>query len=1354
MSCFSVLCRNVHAHEELVDDVLNGVHLLLDTAGDALSAAPVGGLDTAASALSTIIEMVMTARGNDQAAKDLAKSIKALADLIDKTHKQISDRVGATNASERKFVRSRFKSSLELNERIENLNSKLEDLKREAAKISEGSFFLRCLRGDRNAGILSDLKEGIDTARKDFAFQGQVTIEALINGLVEKVDEIVETVVRLEMVQQLSKDDETLQHLPHRTDAQYRSSANEFKNGYLPGTRTELLDELEGWAKGTNPDFLDFSIYVLSGAAGTGKSTIAYEFAKRLENERRLGASFFFVRGVEGLNTTRLVFPTIAYQLAVSQPTFYPLVVKAARDHLKRGTKQQMDFELDELIIKPLQDVPADHPPVVIVIDAVDECTELAQDHVPRMLHLILQRIREVKFPLRVLITTRPEMHIEDAFQSTEFANVARPFKLNEIPRTIINADITHYLIVNVKTIRNSDRLLKARPNMIHDLTKKSEGLFIFATTAVNFLRGDYEHLEENLDLLLAESTADGAPGLTTLDQLYLIVLKNAFPEYVLDRPDVKTWIQQVLGCVALLQDHLSPKTLTSLVNVGIKSIHFVLARLGSVICLNEEDDPDDHIRPLHASFPQFLVDKQRCKDTSFYIDPVSHHGHLASACLTILIAKGVLRRNICRLSVPSTFKDSIGDLHERVKAHIPLHVQYACVHWATHLSSADHSPGLHELLKTFCSDKLIVWLEALSMMDRLDIAVQALLSVRTWYQSTSDADTLNLLSDGYRFVLEYFIPINRCPEHIYISALPMTPSSLLFDQYSLPGSETAVSLVTARDPQWGSCLRVVEGHSGRVGAAKFSPNGRWVVSCCWDRTVRTWDAASGTPMNIMRSHNNNVNDVDYSPNNQYIVSGSDDTTLRIWNAATGAPLHKLRAKHGNVFAVEYSPDGNNIISGSYNNALHLWDAQRGKKLDVVEDETNCINSVSFSRDGSMVVTASSDNIVRAWVVEDLYMLKKFVGHTDQAKGAAFFPDGRKVVSGASDKTVRIWDMDSEKCLQTLEGHDGRVFCVTISFQGDRIASGSVDNTICLWDAQTGEFLYHLRDHTSWVLSVSFSQDGNRLVSASDDQTVRIWDLTIADCGASSVGHDATVTCIVFSNDGTRVASSSEDATIIVWDAATGQEVRTLEGHTERIQSIAFSPDGSRIVSGGWDNVVRVWDVESGQSVMSLKGHKKGVEAVAYSPDGTLFASGANNLEPSIRLWNASDGTLHKKIKIDFKKAPIDMVSKLEFSPDSTKIYTKTINGLTYIWSCSTGEILNYAANDWGAGVGGERRKFAEEDGWLILKESGQKLCWLAGSKRAHTEDASACHGTHYAAGGGSGRFTLLDLSELVDALH
>ncbi|PCH41984.1 hypothetical protein WOLCODRAFT_119773, partial [Wolfiporia cocos MD-104 SS10] len=406
-----------------------------------------------------------------------------------------------------------------------------------------------------------------------------------------------------------------LDRLPHRDHAEYRSAINEAKNGYLPGTRMDLLTTLERWA--TAPE--QPCIFVLSGAAGTGKSTVAYEFAKRLDGIGRLGASFFFVRGDANLSCTTYVIPTIAYQLARSQVAIRACVVEHVRSHLSRGDLQSMEAQVQDLIARPLSVATADCNPVVIIIDALDECMDQALERIPRLLYLLLRGIRDLHIPIRIFLTTRPELHIERVFETVEFKSVTKSYRFEEVPQVNVDGDIALFFWDRLARLPTSRLLFDSRPNVVQDLTKRAKGLFIWAATACRTLDRNSRRIIQLIDALL-DNSENSLVVLNDLDTLYLTVLRSALPsEFLNEWHENRAAMEQVLGALALLRDHISPNALAALLDVAEEGILSILERLQSVSHYDRSDSTVP-FRPLHASFPQFLVDNQRCQDTCYYI--------------------------------------------------------------------------------------------------------------------------------------------------------------------------------------------------------------------------------------------------------------------------------------------------------------------------------------------------------------------------------------------------------------------------------------------------------------------------------------------------------------------------------------------------------------------------------------------------------------------------------------------------------------------------------------------------------------------------------------------------------------
>jgi WD40 repeat protein len=79
--------------------------------------------------------------------------------------------------------------------------------------------------------------------------------------------------------------------------------------------------------------------------------------------------------------------------------------------------------------------------------------------------------------------------------------------------------------------------------------------------------------------------------------------------------------------------------------------------------------------------------------------------------------------------------------------------------------------------------------------------------------------------------------------------------------------------------------------HDSAVSTASFSPDGTRVVTASVDRTVRVWDAASGTLLGTPLKHEKAVTSAAFSEDGTHVLTVSDDRTARVWDAASGAQL-------------------------------------------------------------------------------------------------------------------------------------------------------------------------------------------------------------------------------------------------------------------------------------------------------------------------------------------------------------------------------------------------------------------------------------------------------------------------------
>jgi WD40 repeat protein len=282
-----------------------------------------------------------------------------------------------------------------------------------------------------------------------------------------------------------------------------------------------------------------------------------------------------------------------------------------------------------------------------------------------------------------------------------------------------------------------------------------------------------------------------------------------------------------------------------------------------------------------------------------------------------------------------------------------------------------------------------------------------------------------------------------------------------------------------------------LEGHSGSVQSAAFSPDSRRVVTASADNTARIWDAGSGKQI-LRLDHTGSVHSAAFSPDGKRVVTASGDGTIRIWDADSGKQIMQLegnalseaRALIPNsnwVVSAGFSPDGKRVVTASATPSdyptLRIWDADSGKEIAPPRWPYWDITERRFKMHG----TASDDDIPRIWdaygdnngpVVLHYLGAGHFFGFAqgpywryvtlgnqkvpndtaDNVRSAAFSPDRRRVVTGADDRTARTWDPHSGREIVPLKGHAGSVWSAAFSPDGRRVVTASEDGTARIWD--------------------------------------------------------------------------------------------------------------------------------------------------------------------------------------------------------------------------------------------------------------------------------------------------------------
>ncbi|XP_074599677.1 periodic tryptophan protein 2 homolog isoform X2 [Brevipalpus obovatus] len=163
-----------------------------------------------------------------------------------------------------------------------------------------------------------------------------------------------------------------------------------------------------------------------------------------------------------------------------------------------------------------------------------------------------------------------------------------------------------------------------------------------------------------------------------------------------------------------------------------------------------------------------------------------------------------------------------------------------------------------------------------------------------------------------------------------------------------------------------GRLLECLAGHEGPVSGLKFSPVNNILISCSWDRTVRTWNLFEGRKCT-----------------REVLQLGSDALSLSI------------------------RPEGNQIAVSSVNGNIYFFDPESGEMIgapiegqkdlgftktvkDEAQDRDKFFTSLAYSSDGQYLICGGQSKSICIYHAEEKVLVKRFTLTRNQSLEGIF----------------------------------------------------------------------------------------------------------------------------------------------------------------------------------------------------------------------------------------------------------------------------------------------------------------------------------------------------------------------------
>src|SRR5258708_31614683 len=439
---------------------------------------------------------------------------------------------------------------------------------------------------------------------------------------------------------------------------------------------------------------------LLTAVAGAGKSTVAHTIAHSCAKLDVLLSSFFFREGKT--TTPRYLWSGVAKSLAIRSKSYRQTLTSVLESRPSMATAA-FDEQFRELILEPLRHgPPLANSPLIIVIDALDECDE---DAIPILSKLLRDSVPKLPRCIKFFVTLRPVRAVDDYLLSSSSIhrmriNLSDPKNLQDCKAYI------HSQVKELPRVTTSNCL----PDFEQKLVTHAGGLFVWVRIVMEYLRKSIDPVNALEYLLDLDASREKLSAEEKLDALYNAILSKCNWEDPIFKHDYPI----VMGAIVTAKSPLSTTTWDTLLSPLLRtSLGNIIAELRPL--LSGTDQHSTPIQLLHQSFRDYLT-RRTLNEECIKLEPAANQERLALRCFQVTNAE---IRKVAGLGII----EELGKLEVMPtipQTDISEHLAYACCYGLDHILDVQGVSGALETeIEMFLEESITNWLELCVRGDR-----------------------------------------------------------------------------------------------------------------------------------------------------------------------------------------------------------------------------------------------------------------------------------------------------------------------------------------------------------------------------------------------------------------------------------------------------------------------------------------------------------------------------------------------------------------------------------------------------------------------------------------------------------
>ena len=280
--------------------------------------------------------------------------------------------------------------------------------------------------------------------------------------------------------------------------------------------------------------------------------------------------------------------------------------------------------------------------------------------------------------------------------------------------------------------------------------------------------------------------------------------------------------------------------------------------------------------------------------------------------------------------------------------------------------------------------------------------------------------------------------------------------------------------------------------------AARFTPDGKRIVSSGFDLKVRVWDTASGRHLKVLAEIPDRPRSIAISPDGKRVAVSMDKSGVRVFDLETNAQLGEIAYKPDpkeqwwGGFPVEFDRAGR-LITPISPNEVGIFATDLSVAPIRLGPHLKGVRGLAVSNEAGVIVTGDGYGALRTFSLETGKMMASADVGGEAIDYLAVSADGKQlaVVVGG---TVTLVGLSDNRPPQKIVVHPVfSVFAIRFTKDGKGLITCRTHPE--LWNASSGEKIRNFGPYTDLCHSIDVSPDGKYAVTTNMGSDVRLWEI-------------------------------------------------------------------------------------------------------------------------------------------------------------------------------------------------------------------------------------------------------------------